>query len=830
MRQAIASAFLRSLYLSLICFSSASAGETQEQSDLLGLAKSLQCAASSEQADSLLDDFRGISIDSLGLPNEWFNSSIAPSIHAASLDITLQTLVSTQKRFPELATEVEDVILQWNYCEVFLDNVFYDFVSVDGELKQQYAGVTSPIDWQGFHALGFLGEHSDRLSLKSYQPDDIPLEYRKLIYSQLFRKQCLPHPQTSKMFYDVNTYFPWRIKHGSYDRTKFYPYEWSPSCAAEAETLPEPIPAQHAAVVEGEVELASAEVLTNQTTEQSSNIEQPNTDDDKNTAKPKRVKSRTKTKWAKDTKKPEQAKALAESDQLEPDGIARKARDKAIPELPKVLTVAELTTDKIEPLQAKYKNVAELTTDIVAPVKADVKPIAELTTDKVVPVKAKLRPIAELTTDKVVPVKARLRPIAELTTDKVVPVLISVKLVTEQVNVNDKQLTVPYRAPPSAAEKELLMARLLLGYRYELALKQESQAASVSGPGYYYYSVPLRPESLADGVPDYVNPNDEKLGLTESALVAAIANSETEESGNALTDAKGPVVDNTAAGRSWVDNFLDRNPQTPDTAEKTKRPVGRRPKLKKVQPVVPTVTALTTLPVVVENNGKEGPTVVIEAIPEPETDTIPDPIRTKPRKKYYGLSGFITAGNRSFDSDGFSITTGASYKPIKDSYWFARGSWNYRVRDGEFVYNWGVGYDDWHPGTFSVQLNHWGPLLPGDYLDIENAIASASYKFKKNSFMTKRGLSSSFTLSQKLSGDPIASWSNSWNPKGKWFFRTTLSQPIKGGDTSWAYGFGYANYSPFTFSFEYNNWGYNKAFEDNFKDNGILSLTWRWRY
>ena len=233
---------------------------------------------------------------------------------------------------------------------------------------------------------------------------------------------------------------------------------------------------------------------------------------------------------------------------------------------------------------------------------------------------------------------------------------------------------------------------------------------------------------------------------------------------------------------------------------------------------------------IVDEN-EQGATVINEAVLEPEqADSIPNKKNTKPKRKYHGFNGFITLGNRSFNSDGFSITTGASYKPIKDSYWFARSSWNYRFDDEEFRYTWGIGYDDWHPGTWAVQLNHWGPLLPGDYLDLDNAVASVTYKFNKNKFMQKNKLSSSVTLSQKISGDPVFSWSNSWSPKGKWFVRSTISKPIKGGDLSWSYGFGYANYSPFTFSFEYNNWGYNKAFEYNFKDNGILSLTYRWRY
>jgi len=241
-------------------------------------------------------------------------------------------------------------------------------------------------------------------------------------------------------------------------------------------------------------------------------------------------------------------------------------------------------------------------------------------------------------------------------------------------------------------------------------------------------------------------------------------------------------------------------------------------------------------PVVVVEENSVAPVIVIEQTPGPDQSPDkppdkPEKLETKRRnKKKYGISGSLSVSNRSIHRDGFSITAGASYKPIKDSYWFLRSSWNYRLNDEKFRYTWGIGYDDWHPGTFAFQLNHWGPLQPGDGFDVDNAIASATYKFKKNKFMEKNRLSSSITLSQKISGDPVLSWSNSWSPVGKWFVRSTINKPLKDGDASWSYGFGRTNYAPFTYSFEYNNWGYNKAFKDNFNKNGILSLTYRWQY
>jgi len=242
---------------------------------------------------------------------------------------------------------------------------------------------------------------------------------------------------------------------------------------------------------------------------------------------------------------------------------------------------------------------------------------------------------------------------------------------------------------------------------------------------------------------------------------------------------------------------------------------------------------------VVVGEGGVAPEVAFESVPEPkeEPTTVVDIGQAKPklvtRKKrmYRGFNGFFTLSDRGFDSDGLGFTGGLSYKPIKDSYWFARTSASYRFNDEDkWRYTWGIGYDDWHPGTFAAQLNHWGPLKPGDGLDIDNAVASLTYKFKKNKFMKKHRLFSSVTLSQKISGDPVLSWSNSWSPVGKWFIRSTISQPLKEGDLSWSYGFGYANYSPSTFSFEYNNWGYNKAFNGNFVENGIVAATYRWRY
>jgi len=682
------------LFLCLVLGSGHTAAAST-QPDLLNVAKQLECAQNAQQATSALQSYKNINLPKLPLPNEWFDSDKPPALHAASLDITLHVLSETSKRFPELALDVEQVVLQWGYCEVFLDNTFYDFITKGGQLNRLLAESTSPINWDGFRAMGFLGDHKDRFVIDAFKHDDAPFVFYEVDYSIMFRTQCLPHPQTSKLFFDSETYFPWRVVHDGYKNNERYPYDWQAGCAVDE----------------------TAQVTQVQNT---------------------------------------------------PDNEADKAVD----------TEAD-------------------TVDVLAAVDDNVK--------------------AAGSNDSVNSIDASD---ASKTTNE------------------DFELDSSNRHELTPAERELLIARRMVGYRYEITELQKSVRTVATGPGYYYFTVPLRPQQPGDGIADYVSPKK-----MDGPLVDGIADYIDPQRAKPNTKSRfaidSPVSDDdkrallasaSELGQRWLNDVRNqsygyRRPRpgivrssTRDTAEDSE------------QAKEPELAAQNVVPVIIDEGGV-APIVVFNPEPEPiEEVSEPEPLRTKKKKKYRGLNGFITLGNRGFDSDGFSITAGASYKPIKESYWFARTSWNYRFDDEEFRYTWGIGYDDWHPGTWAVQLNHWGPLLPGDYLDIDNAVASITYKFNKNNFMTKNRIASSVTLSQKISGDPVFSWSNSWSPKGKWFVRSTVSQPVKGGDSSWSYGFGYTDYSPFSFSFEYNNWGYNKAFEYNFKDNASLSMTYRWRY
>ena len=194
---------------------------------------------------------------------------------------------------------------------------------------------------------------------------------------------------------------------------------------------------------------------------------------------------------------------------------------------------------------------------------------------------------------------------------------------------------------------------------------------------------------------------------------------------------------------------------------------------------------------------------------------------------YHGLSGSFALSNRSFESDAWSLTANFSYKPIIASYFFARSGFTVTEDSDSLSYYWGIGYNDWHTDTWAFELNNWGPLRPGDGLKVEKAIASLSYKFDSE-LLKKFNLSSSVTLSAGKDNSPSLTIAGTWAPKPNWFVRNLITQSLDGGDATWAYGFGYNDWRSNTWSLEYNNWGPNTLSAPNFKENALITLSWKW--
>ncbi|MDD5392390.1 MAG: hypothetical protein PHE17_05160 [Thiothrix sp.] len=187
------------------------------------------------------------------------------------------------------------------------------------------------------------------------------------------------------------------------------------------------------------------------------------------------------------------------------------------------------------------------------------------------------------------------------------------------------------------------------------------------------------------------------------------------------------------------------------------------------------------------------------------------------------LAGSI-ADTFSLQDGGNSLSASATWSPKKN--WFING--NLSLKDGKPAYAWSAGYSDWRPGTVSAQIGNTGPIAPGKGLDLEHTNASVGYKFKSDA-LKKHKLAAAVGLNAPLKGKPSANASLQWNPKPNWYARTTVSQPLEGGKSTWSYGFGYSDPHPGKWRVEYSNYGANKAPGDNF-GKGAVTVSRGWQF
>jgi len=215
------------------------------------------------------------------------------------------------------------------------------------------------------------------------------------------------------------------------------------------------------------------------------------------------------------------------------------------------------------------------------------------------------------------------------------------------------------------------------------------------------------------------------------------------------------------------------------------------------------------------------------------TDSAMSPVTkpVKPKKKSIGLAGNVYL-KQSLKNSTQAIGGSINRKLIKGSHWFARVGWNYTLEESDdpFTYSWGIGYSDWHPGTFSAQLNNWGPIKPGEGLALEKAVANFGYSVK-SAFLKKHGLSLSSAINVPVKGNSSIVGNLRWSPKKNWYVNASVSQPLEGGGApKWTYGFGYSDWRPNKINLQYSNYGPNEILDHNYKENGTWSLSYNWKF
>ena len=221
---------------------------------------------------------------------------------------------------------------------------------------------------------------------------------------------------------------------------------------------------------------------------------------------------------------------------------------------------------------------------------------------------------------------------------------------------------------------------------------------------------------------------------------------------------------------------------------------------------------------------------MMEANEDPEIIKIKS--KKKKKKKNYGISGTFSAKHSLKNTDQ-AITASLTWKPDpKDYYYFkVGGKHDFDANKDRFSYSWGFGYDDWHEGTVTAQVNHWGGIKPGEGFDSRNSIASIGYKIKSD-LLKKLRLKSAVTVAKKLEGGSATSLSSSlsWSPHSYWFIKAILVKSSQSDKPKWNYLFGYDDWHPRTFGIEYSNYDGNDLRETNFRKNGKLAITYKWKF
>jgi hypothetical protein len=211
-----------------------------------------------------------------------------------------------------------------------------------------------------------------------------------------------------------------------------------------------------------------------------------------------------------------------------------------------------------------------------------------------------------------------------------------------------------------------------------------------------------------------------------------------------------------------------------------------------------------------------------------------DVASTNTRESSAPLPGTIGASMQASASGTVGAGLGISVAPGKNIFvrtglgWRLVTAWTEAI-DLEPSWSWGVGYDDWHAGTVSLQLNHWGPLRRlGGVAAIKGATASLGYKIPLPKRLG-RYLSARADLSTPLTWAPAAGAGVAIKLPWAMFFSVGAS--VKFADPtapSWSYVLGRSKWTPGSLAVVLANYGPNRIPELNLKSIS-LSLSWSWK-
>lgn len=182
-----------------------------------------------------------------------------------------------------------------------------------------------------------------------------------------------------------------------------------------------------------------------------------------------------------------------------------------------------------------------------------------------------------------------------------------------------------------------------------------------------------------------------------------------------------------------------------------------------------------------------------------------------------------------------NVNTGAGLSlapPIKNTFARVGLSWRWITdweedADLEPSWSWGLGYDDWRPGTFSLQLNHWGPLRRFKKAALEGAVLSFGYKLPLPKWPA-RYLSMRAELSTPLTWAPSAGAGVAFKLPRAFFLSLGISKKLlEETRPTWSYVLGRSKWKAGTLAVILANYGPTRVGELNLR--GLaLTVSWSW--
>ena len=225
------------------------------------------------------------------------------------------------------------------------------------------------------------------------------------------------------------------------------------------------------------------------------------------------------------------------------------------------------------------------------------------------------------------------------------------------------------------------------------------------------------------------------------------------------------------------------------------------------------------------------PRPAARAVPEVPAKDVASPTT---REGLSPLPGTVAASATASAAGNLGGAVGVSVAPWRNVFVRAGLGWRALTRWEETfglepTWSWGLGYDDWHVGTVSAQLNHWGPLrrLP-DLGALEQAVANVGYKVALPAALGKV-LSLRVDVSTPLTWAPSLGVGMGLKLPASCFVSLGVSKKLLDESAlSWTYVLGRSQWKPGTLSLLVSNYGPNQVPALNLR-NLALTVSWSWK-